>query len=96
MPRALWITAVGLALALAAPAVANAADDCPNGGTVRFGVEPYDSAARLVPPGAAVQLAPSVVAGCELARGAAERGDRVVVCGSVYAVGPALEWLRIY
>lgn len=26
-----------------------AADDCPNGGTVRFGVEPYDTAARLVP-----------------------------------------------
>ena len=26
-----------------------AADDCPNGGTVRFGVEPYDTAAQLVP-----------------------------------------------
>jgi phosphonate transport system substrate-binding protein len=25
------------------------ADDCPSGGTVRFGVEPYDTAARLVP-----------------------------------------------
>jgi phosphonate transport system substrate-binding protein len=25
------------------------ADDCPNGGTVRFGVEPYDTAARLTP-----------------------------------------------
>ena len=25
------------------------ADDCPNGGTVRFGVEPFDTAARLVP-----------------------------------------------
>jgi phosphonate transport system substrate-binding protein len=25
------------------------ADDCPTGGTVRFGVEPYDTAARLVP-----------------------------------------------
>src|ERR1700722_3519679 len=25
------------------------ADDCPNNGTVRFGVEPYDTAARLVP-----------------------------------------------
>ena len=60
------------------------------------GLSAAQSAARLVPPGAAVQLAPSVVAGCELARGAAERGDRVVVCGSVYAVGPALEWLRIY
>jgi phosphonate transport system substrate-binding protein len=26
-----------------------AADDCPNGGTVRFGIEPYDTAARLTP-----------------------------------------------
>ncbi len=34
-------------LALAAPAFA--ADDCPNGGTVHFGVEPYEAAARLVP-----------------------------------------------
>ncbi|GGF29273.1 putative selenate ABC transporter substrate-binding protein [Aliidongia dinghuensis] len=34
-------------LALAGPAMA--ADDCPNGGTVRFGVEPYEAAARLVP-----------------------------------------------
>jgi len=25
------------------------ADDCPNGGTVRFGVEPYDTSARLTP-----------------------------------------------
>jgi len=25
------------------------ASDCPNGGIVRFGVEPYDTAARLVP-----------------------------------------------
>jgi len=25
------------------------ADDCPNGGTVRFGVEPYDTSARLAP-----------------------------------------------
>ena len=23
--------------------------DCPNGGIVRFGVEPYDTAARVVP-----------------------------------------------
>jgi phosphonate transport system substrate-binding protein len=28
---------------------AQAADDCPSGGVVRFGVEPYDTAARLVP-----------------------------------------------
>ena len=52
MPRAcLRIMAGGIVLALAAvPAVTIAqANDCPNDGTVRFGVEPYDAAARLVP-----------------------------------------------
>jgi phosphonate transport system substrate-binding protein len=47
-----WAAAGGiaLALALAAPeALAGEADDCPNGGAVRFGVEPYDTAARLIP-----------------------------------------------
>ena len=41
----------GIALALASGSSAMAAEpnDCPNGGTVRFGVEPYDTAARLVP-----------------------------------------------
>jgi dihydrofolate synthase/folylpolyglutamate synthase len=42
-----------------------------------------------------VSLAPSVVAGCEAARALCRPGDRVVVCGSVHTVGPALEWLRI-
>ena len=41
-------------------------------------------------------LAESVTAGCELARKIAQPADRIVVCGSVYTVGPALEWLRIY
>ena len=51
MRRAFWIMAGGIALALAsaAPAMAAEPNDCPNGGTVRFGVEPYDTAARLVP-----------------------------------------------
>jgi dihydrofolate synthase / folylpolyglutamate synthase len=53
-------------------------------------------AARLARPAEAVELATSVEAGCELARAAAQPGDRVVVCGSVYTVGPALQWLRIY
>jgi dihydrofolate synthase / folylpolyglutamate synthase len=53
-------------------------------------------AARLAQASATVQLATSVEAGCELARAAAQPGDRVVVCGSVYTVGPALQWLRIY
>jgi len=34
-------------LALAGPAFA--ADDCPSGGTVHFGVEPYEAASRLLP-----------------------------------------------
>jgi dihydrofolate synthase / folylpolyglutamate synthase len=53
-------------------------------------------AARLAQPAEAIELATSVEAGCELARAAAQPGDRVVVCGSVYTVGPALQWLRIY
>lgn len=53
-------------------------------------------AARLALPAESVVLAPSIEAGCELARSAARSGDRVVVCGSVYAVGPALRWLRLY
>jgi phosphonate transport system substrate-binding protein len=38
--------AIVAATPLARPALA---DECPSGGTVRFGVEPYDTAARLVP-----------------------------------------------
>jgi dihydrofolate synthase/folylpolyglutamate synthase len=53
-------------------------------------------AQRLPPAGAASELAESVAEGCELARSEARPGDRVVVCGSVYTVGPALQWLRIY
>jgi phosphonate transport system substrate-binding protein len=40
------VVALGLAHA---PQAYAAAADCPNGGTVRLGVEPYDTAARLVP-----------------------------------------------
>lgn len=36
------------ALALAAPAQA-ASPDCPNNGVLRMGIEPYDTAARLIP-----------------------------------------------
>jgi phosphonate transport system substrate-binding protein len=47
-------TTAAIALALAAvgmPALSFAAtaQDCPNGGTVRFGVEPFDTAPKLVP-----------------------------------------------
>jgi dihydrofolate synthase/folylpolyglutamate synthase len=53
-------------------------------------------AARLGAPAQNAQLAESVEAGCELAQSAARPGDRIIVCGSVYIVGPALRWLRIY
>src|SRR5207237_911022 len=46
--------------------------------------------------GSGGRLAGSRTAGWALARAAARRGGRVVVFGSVHAVGPALEWLRIY
>ena len=51
MRRVFWIMAGGTALALAsaAPAMAAEPNDCPNGGTVRFGVEPYDTAPKLGP-----------------------------------------------
>ena len=41
-------------------------------------------------------LAGSVREGCEAARAAARPGDRVIVCGSVHTVGPALDWLGVY
>jgi dihydrofolate synthase/folylpolyglutamate synthase len=53
-------------------------------------------AQRLARSKDGVLLADSVRAGCELARERAQPGDRVVVCGSLHTVGPALEWLRIY
>ncbi|MBV9345141.1 MAG: bifunctional tetrahydrofolate synthase/dihydrofolate synthase [Gammaproteobacteria bacterium] len=52
--------------------------------------------ARLGLPAARIDRARSVLAGCELARQRAVPGDRVLVCGSLHTVGPALEWLRIY
>ncbi len=41
--------AAAAGIALAAHAALAAAPDCPNGGTVRMGVEPYDATAKLVP-----------------------------------------------
>jgi dihydrofolate synthase / folylpolyglutamate synthase len=43
-----------------------------------------------------VTLASSVEGGCEAARIATVAGDRVIVFGSVYTVGPALAWLGVY
>jgi ABC-type phosphate/phosphonate transport system substrate-binding protein len=51
-PNFRWTGLAGaIAITLAAAPVAMAADapDCPNGGVVRFGVEPYDTSAKLVP-----------------------------------------------
>jgi phosphonate transport system substrate-binding protein len=45
-----WVgIAAGMAAAVALAGAAQAADDCPNGGTVRMGVEPFDTAPRLTP-----------------------------------------------
>ena len=41
--------AIAIAATVAASPQPARADDCPSGGTVRFGVEPYDTATRLVP-----------------------------------------------
>jgi dihydrofolate synthase / folylpolyglutamate synthase len=61
------------------------------------GSDAASSAERLaLPAGSPVMLADSVASGCEQARAQTQPGDRVVVCGSVYTVGPALEWLQIY
>jgi len=51
---------------------------------------------RLALTPEAVTLAGSVEEGCERARAASGPADRVLVFGSVYTVGPALQWLRIY
>lgn len=45
----LTATAVAGAVAIASTAQAATAKDCPNGGTVRFGVEPFDTSAKLAP-----------------------------------------------
>ncbi|HEX5458726.1 MAG TPA: bifunctional tetrahydrofolate synthase/dihydrofolate synthase [Steroidobacteraceae bacterium] len=60
------------------------------------GVSAAELARRLEPTVHDPILAGSVPAGCEAARAAARAGDRVVVCGSVHTVGPALEWLGVY
>jgi dihydrofolate synthase/folylpolyglutamate synthase len=60
------------------------------------GISATELARRLEPIVRDPILADSVRAGCEAARAAARPGDRVVVCGSVHTVGPALEWLGVY
>ncbi|MBV8742492.1 MAG: hypothetical protein JOZ12_11960, partial [Sinobacteraceae bacterium] len=53
-------------------------------------------ATRVQLPPSQVRLAGSVAEGCELAAKLARPGDCVLVFGSVYTVGPALQWLGIY
>ena len=60
------------------------------------GITAAELARRLEPMVREPILAGSVREGCEAARAAARPGDRVVVCGSVHTVGPALEWLGVY
>jgi len=55
-----------------------------------------DLAQRARLPADEVTLATSVEEGCQIAQSAATAGDRVLVFGSVYTVGPALRWLRVY
>jgi phosphonate transport system substrate-binding protein len=49
--RSVTVAGAALAALIAAASAAQAASaaDCPNGGVVRFGVEPYDTAPKLVP-----------------------------------------------
>ena len=60
------------------------------------GTSASDLAQRLRLQPDDVTLATSVEEGCEAARAATVPGDRVIVFGSVYTVGPALQWLRVY
>jgi dihydrofolate synthase/folylpolyglutamate synthase len=53
-------------------------------------------AARLADVVRTPHLFPSVAAACAAARRAARADDRVLVCGSLFTVGPALEWLGVY
>jgi phosphonate transport system substrate-binding protein len=66
----LWTAAIAGAavatLGMSSAAIAGNAADCPNNGVVRFGVEPYDSAARLVPVYEHIRLLLETKLGCEV------------------------------
>lgn len=51
--------------------------------------------ALALPPNTRVTLADSVEQGCLRAKNFARAGDRVLIFGSTYVVGPALQWLQI-
>src|SRR5690606_27068964 len=85
-----------------AAAVATALDPCIDGWFAATlppprGLDAAELARRISPRvRASVTTAASVRRACEAARAVARPGDRVVVCGSFHAVGPALEWLGLY
>jgi dihydrofolate synthase/folylpolyglutamate synthase len=60
------------------------------------GTSASDLAQRVRLPADEVTLAASVEDGCAFARKTAVPGDRVIVFGSFYTVGPALQWLGVY
>ncbi len=59
------------------------------------GIDAAELARRLAAVAADPALSGSVREALESARRAARPGDRVIVCGSVLTVGPALEWLGV-
>jgi dihydrofolate synthase / folylpolyglutamate synthase len=60
------------------------------------GTSASDLAERVRLPADEITLAVSVEDGCAIAREATVPGDRVIVFGSFYTVGPALQWLGVY
>lgn len=60
------------------------------------GVSAAQLAQRLNLSSDKVTLTGSVAEGCQAARAATGPADRVLVFGSVYTVGPALQWLGLY
>jgi dihydrofolate synthase / folylpolyglutamate synthase len=96
------LAVIGMLADKDAAAVATALDPCIDDWIAATlppprGLDAAELASRLAPRvRAQVATAPSVRHACAAARAAARPGDRVVVCGSFHAVGPALEWLGLY
>jgi dihydrofolate synthase/folylpolyglutamate synthase len=59
------------------------------------GASAAELAARLAPQVRVAERAPTVAAGCTMARELARPGDRVLVFGSFSTVTAALEWLQL-
>src|SRR6516165_3187420 len=63
---AILLAASAFTSGVTSPGVAANAPDCPNGGVVRFGVEPYDTSAKLVPIYDHIAKAIADKLGCEV------------------------------